>query len=66
MVQGMEEPGEPVLRIRDIWSGSADPCLWLKDFDQDPAQAPVIFVVDLQDANKKQLFCLLGFEGAFT
>ncbi len=28
-------------------SGSADPCLWLMDPD------PAIFVVDLQDANKK-------------
>jgi hypothetical protein len=66
------EPGEPVLRIRDIWSGSrpADPCLWLMDLDQDPAQGPAIFVTDLQDANKKlffsKLFCLLVFEGAFT
>ncbi len=63
------EPGEPVLRIRDIWSGSrsADPCLWLMDFDQDLAQGPVIFVIDLQEANKKQFFfCLLVFEGAFT
>ncbi len=30
-------------------SGSADPCLWLMDPDPDPA----IFVIDLQDANKK-------------
>jgi hypothetical protein len=29
---------------------------------------PAIFVIDLQDANKKQFFffCLLLFEGAFT
>jgi hypothetical protein len=31
---------------------------------------PAIFVIDLQDANKKQflkkLFCLLLFEGTFT
>ncbi len=31
-------------------SGSADPCLWLMDPD------PAIFVIDLQDANKKQIF----------
>ncbi len=33
-------------------SGSADPCLWLMDPDSDPA----IFVIDLQDANKKLIF----------
>jgi hypothetical protein len=57
---GGTEPGEPVLRIHDIWcgSGSADPCLWLMDLDPDPAPAqdPVNFVIDLQDANKKQFF----------
>ncbi len=46
------------------------PCLWLMDLDPDPAQESVIFVIDLQDANKKQyfskFFCLLVFEGAFT
>ncbi len=31
-------------------SGSADPCLWLIDPD------PAIFVIDLQDANKKLIF----------
>jgi hypothetical protein len=40
-----------VLRIHEIWcgygSGSADPCL--RPMDPDPA----IFVIDLQDANKK-------------
>ncbi len=30
-------------------SGSADPCLWLMNPDPDPA----IFIIDLQDANKK-------------
>jgi hypothetical protein len=48
-------------------SGSADPCLWLMDPDPDPD----IFVIDLQDANKKQIFkhnffCLLLFEATFT
>jgi hypothetical protein len=47
-------------------SGSADPCFWLKDTDSDPA----IFVIDLQDAKKKnflkQFFCILLFEGIFT
>jgi hypothetical protein len=32
-------------------SGSADPCLWLLDPDADPD--PAIFVIVLQDANKK-------------
>jgi len=46
-------------------SGSADPCLWLKDPDHS------IFIVDLQDANQKiifwtNFFCKLLFEGAFT
>ncbi len=42
-------------------SGSADPCLWLMDPD------PGIFVIDLQDANKKLIiFCLLLFEGTVT
>ncbi len=44
----------PVLRIHDILvgsgSGSADPCLWLMDPD------PAVFVIDLQDANKKLIF----------
>ncbi len=30
-------------------SGSADPCLWIMDPD------PAIFVIDLQDANKKRI-----------
>jgi hypothetical protein len=39
------------------------------DPDADPG--PAIFVIDLQDANKKQIFfkmffCLLLFEGTFT
>jgi hypothetical protein len=37
-----------VLKIHDILV-SADPCLWLMDPDPDPP----IFVIDLQDANKK-------------
>jgi hypothetical protein len=37
-------------------SGSADPCLRLMDPDLDPD--PAIFVINLQDANKK----LLGFQ----
>jgi hypothetical protein len=41
--------------------------LWLMDPDPDPA----ILIIDLQDANKKQIllktfFCLLLFEGTFT
>jgi hypothetical protein len=56
------------------WSG--DPCLWLIDSDANPD--PAIFVIDLQDANKKlilkkvvkivikKFFCLLLFAGTFT
>ena len=49
-------------------SGSADLCLLLMDPDSDPDLA--IFVIDLQDANKKLIFlqkfsCLLLFEGTF-
>ncbi len=40
---------ESVLRIHDFGPGSADACLWLMDPDPDPA----IFVIELQDANKK-------------
>ncbi len=48
-------------------SGSADPCLWLMDPDPDPA----MFVIDIQDGNKKliskKFFCLLLLEeGTFT
>ncbi len=41
-------------------SGSADPCLWLMDPD------PSIFIIALQDANKKLISCILLFEGTFT
>ncbi len=34
--------------------GSADPCLRLMEPDSDPD--PAIFVIDLQDANKKLIF----------
>jgi hypothetical protein len=34
-----------------LGSGSADPCLRL--MDPDPDSDPAIFVIDLQDANKK-------------
>ncbi len=37
-------------------SGSADSCLWPND--KDPAPDPAIFVLDLQDANKKLFFAL--------
>jgi hypothetical protein len=47
-------------------SGSADPCLRLMDPDPDLP----IFVIDLQEANKKliflnKFFCLLLFKGSF-
>jgi len=52
-------------------SGSGDPCLWLMDTDPDADPDPAIFVIDLQDENKKKqlkkkFFCLLLFEGTFT
>jgi hypothetical protein len=37
--------------------------------DLDPEPDPAIFVIDLQDANKKlifKFFCLFLFEGTFT
>ncbi len=50
-------------------SGSADPRIYASeklDLDPDPA----IFVIDLQDANKKlfkkKFFCVLLFEGTFS
>jgi hypothetical protein len=47
---------QPVLRIHDILdpdygSRSTDPCLRLMDPDLNPD--PAIFVIDLEDANKK-------------
>jgi hypothetical protein len=57
-----------VLRIFWSGSGSADLCLCLMD----PVPDPSIFIIDLQDANKKQIkkkkkkFCILLFEGTFT
>jgi hypothetical protein len=44
---------------------------WWKDLDPDADPDPAIFVIDLQDANKKLIivksfFCLLHFEGTFT
>jgi hypothetical protein len=43
-----------VLQIHDIFATDPDPdpCLWLIDPDSDPD--PIIFVINLQDANKKQ------------
>ncbi len=46
-------------------SGSADPCLWLMDPDPDSDPDPSIFVIGLQDANKKlikkKVFLLITF-----
>jgi hypothetical protein len=41
------------------------------DSDSDPDPDPAIFVIDLQDVNKKQIFpkkyfCLILFKGTFT
>jgi hypothetical protein len=52
-------------------SGSADPCLWLMDPDPDADPDSAIFIIDLQEANKKIIFikknfCILLFEGTFT
>jgi hypothetical protein len=45
-------------------------CLRLMDPDPDSDPDPAIFVIGLQDANKKlilkKFFCLLLFEGIFT
>ncbi len=55
-----------ITSVADPWyfwyeSGSADPCLWLMDPDSDPA----IFIINLQDANKKVIkkivFLLITF-----
>jgi hypothetical protein len=49
-------------------SGSADPCLWLMDSDPASYPYPDIFVIDLQEADKKlikKVFCLLLFEATF-
>ncbi len=46
-----------------FWCGSgyADPCLWLMEPDPESDPDPAIFVIDLQDANKKLLFLLITF-----
>ncbi len=48
--------------VADPWHFGVDPCLWLLDPD------PAIFVIDLQDANKKLIkkIGFLLFEGTFT
>jgi hypothetical protein len=50
-----------LLQAVTFWygSGSADPCLFLIDSDPDPG--PAIFVIDLQDANKKICGLLITF-----
>ena len=52
-------PLNPVLRIHDIFGEDQDPdpCLWLMDPDSDPDSDPdpTIFIIDLQDANKKRI-----------
>ncbi len=60
---------QTVLRIHDVWcgSGSGNPYLWLMDPDADPS----IFIIDLQDANKKlicfnKFSCIIHFKGTFT
>ncbi len=45
-------------------SGSADPCLGQMDPDPDADPDPSIFIIDLQDANKK-LFFLLSFSAYY-
>jgi hypothetical protein len=42
-------------------SGSSNPYFWLMHPDDDPDPDPALFVSDLQDANKKYFFSLLGF-----
>ncbi len=66
-----ELPSPPLLQCLDPWHFGTDPDPWIRASDQwiripDPA----IFVLDLQDANKKlifvEVFCLLLFEVIFT
>ncbi len=42
-------------------SGSPDPCLWLMDPDLDPDPDPSIFIIDLQDTNRKRIFLKMFF-----
>ncbi len=59
-----------VLRIHDIlvWIRFRNRILWL--MDPDPDSDPAIFVIDLQEVNKKKFvkknFSLLLFEGTLT
>jgi hypothetical protein len=66
-----------VFRIHDIlvwiriWIRGSMPLTNDPDSDPDAYPDPVIFVIDLQDADKnrnlkKKIFCLLLFEGTFT
>ncbi len=50
------DPGSQCCGSMTFWcgSGSADPCLWLMDPDPDADPDPSIFIIDLQDANKKK------------
>ncbi len=45
--------GDPCLWLMDPGSGSGEPCLWPMDPDPDTDPDPSIFIIDLQDANKK-------------
>jgi hypothetical protein len=51
-----------------VYCGFADPCHFGVDSDPDPD--PSIFIIDLQDANKKlikkKFSCILLFEDTFT
>ncbi len=58
-------PGTVLCSVADPWHFDVDPDPWLMDPD------PAIFVIELQDANRKQIlvkenFCLSLFEGTFT
>ncbi len=44
---------EPVLRIHDILVWGPDPGFWLMDPYPDSDPDPPIFVIELQEANKK-------------
>ncbi len=46
-------------------SGSAYPCLWLMDPDPDADPDPSIFIIDLQDANKKRIFLNVFLHSTF-
>ncbi len=64
----MEVCSELSLRPRIIFRYEKEIIVKMNDLDADPD--PAVFIIDLQDVNKKQVekkfFCILLFEGTFT